>query len=207
MSGLKGYLRLLAAILSVMLLISLTLTALFSCKAKSEKVDFLSLSADELEKYVDVGEYKSMSISLDGREKETAVWNAVLENADVLMYPEEHVAYYVEQIEEQYKHYADQANMRYKEMLKQLGESKESIEEQAKDLTKKDIVYSVIVKKESISVSDSEKTAFFEKYVERYAQIYSRDAEYVRNNMSEEIYSAMLYDKTTEFLIVSNDIT
>ena len=191
---------------TVVLLLVLEITALSSC-GENEKVDFLALSKEDLDGYVELGEYKGISISLGGRNKEDAVWESVIDGAEILEYPKEYVGYYEDQIKSQYKHYANEADMSYREMLEQLGQNKETIAIQAKEMYEKDIIYSAIVKKENISVSDDEKAKFFDKYVEKYAQIYSRDEDYVKENMSEEIYSAMLYDKTTEFLIVNNYIT
>ena len=202
----KRYLRALLSAVSVILLLVLFLASLSSC-GEQEKVDLMSLPDEEFYGYVELGAYKELSISLDQRTKEDAVWESVIENTKIFGYPKEYVGYYEEQIKSQYKHYAKEAGMSYRKMLEQLGESRESIALQAKKMYEKDIVYSAIVKKESISLSENEKDKFFDRYVEKYADIYSRDAEYVKDNMADEIYAAMLYDKTTEFLIVNNFIT
>ena len=81
-----------------------------------------------------------------------------------------------------------------------------AILEEAKALTKSDLVYSAIVKLENISISESEKERLFDKYVEKYVSVYGYNAEYVKKNMADEIYDSMLYDKTTEFLIKNNNL-
>ena len=185
-------------------------TLLVSCSFKpkleveGEKQDFEAMSLETLEEYVSLGEYKNITVSLSGSAKGDAVWSAVLENADMNEYPLEHVYYYRDQLEGQYSYYADQAGASYKEILEQLGESDATILQDAKSMTKKDIVYAMIVKKEDISLTDGEKQAYFDKYVDKYVEDYGYSKEHVKSNMSELIYASMLYDKTTEFLILNN---
>ena len=78
--------------------------------------------------------------------------------------------------------------------------------EEAKALTKSDLVYSVIVKLEGIRVTEDEKERLFDRYVDKYVSVYGYSADYVKKNLSSEIYSSMLYDKTTEFLLTNNNV-
>lgn len=196
------------AMLLAALLVLCALLASCSVKAhlepEGQKQDFEAMSLEALEGYVSIGSYKNMSIALDGRTKGEAVWDAILENVDASEYPQEHVYYYIEQLEEQYKYYAKQADVSYKEILAQLGESDATILQDAKSMTKKDIAYAIIVKKEKISLTDGEKQMYFDRYVDKYVESYGYSREYVKSNMSELIYDSMLYDKTTEFLILNN---
>ena len=64
--------------------------------------------------------------------------------------------------------------------------------------------YAALVKAEGISLSDDEKKNNFDRYVEKFVNDYGYGEEYVRENMSEQIYQTMLFDKTLERLITLN---
>lgn len=170
----------------------------------SEEVDILALDLDALEEYIEIGEYKGMVITLGESERGAAAWNAVSEGSNVKSYPEEQVYYYMDQLRGQYRYYAEQAGLSYEQMLEKLGINEGDILREAKELTKGDIIYAIVLKKENISLGDSEKEALFSKYVDKYVSEYGYTKEYVEENMADEIYGSMLYDKTTEFLIVNN---
>lgn len=174
---------------------------------RGEKADFAAMSYDELAEYIAVGQYKDLTISLQGQNKGDAVWDAICENSDIKKYHEEHVYYYINQLEGQYKYYADKAGISYEEMLEELGLNEGSIIKEAKVLTKEDMVYNLIVKLEEITLEESEKQALFSKYADKYVSTYGYTKEYVEQNMSDLIYASMLYDKTTEFLILNNNFT
>lgn len=200
---------------SIKVALILLLTVLISCLASctygggsataAKKTDFLSLELDALGEYVEIGQYKGLYITLGERSKGEAIWEEILKGSTVVSYPEEHVYYYVGQLRAQYKYYAEQAGISYEEMLEQLGASEGSILKEAKELTREDILYAIVVKTENISLTDGEKESLFSKYAQKYVSEYGYTEEYVRENMSEEIYGSMLYDKTTEFLIVNNN--
>ena len=169
-----------------------------------KKMDMLSLELSELEKYMSVGQYKGMEISVVDGNRGDAVWNEVINGATVKSYPESQVYYYMDQLRGQYKYYAEQAGVSYEEMLESLGIDEGGILKEAKALTKGDILYAIILKRENISLSEDEKQTHFSKYVDKYVSEYGYTKEYVEENLAEEIYGSMLYDKTTEFLIVNN---
>ena len=191
-----------ALLVACVLLVSCSVEPKLEIEGK--KQDFEAMSRETLEGYVTVGDYKDMEISLDGASKEDALWQRILENVHVREYPQEHVYYYIDQLEGQYRYYAEQADISYKEMLEQLGQSDATILHEAKNLTKKDMAYALIVKLEGISLTDGEKDAYFDRYVDKYVENYGYSEDYVKSNMSELIYDSMLYDKTTEFLILNN---
>ncbi len=170
------------------------------------RLDFLSMSTEELGEYVEIGAYRNLEISAGDKTRGDAVWDAVIESSNVIKYPEEHVYYYIGQLEAQYKYYAEQGGVTYKELLEELGLNEGSITKEAKEMTQKDILYALIVKLEGIELSEAEKSAYFDRYVEKYVLEYGYDKAYVTENMAELIYGSMLYDKTTEFLIISNTI-
>ena len=169
-----------------------------------EKIDFLALELSALEGYVEIGQYTELEIELGESDKGSAVWNAVISGSKVKSYPEKQVYYYVEQLQGQYKYYAEQAGISYEEMLGQLGMDEVAILKEAKAMTKGDIIYAIVVKKENISLSESEKQSLVGRYVDKYVSEYGYTKEYVEKNLIDEIYGSMLYDKTTEFLIINN---
>ena len=204
-----------------LVILTLMLASFASCSWKDamtvdgEKVDFDSMSLEELSSYVQIGQYKGVEVSLSaGQSKGEAVWNAVLQASTVKHYPETHVYYYVEQIKEQYAFYASDMGVTYKELLNVMGIDEADIISEAKEMTEKDIIYAIVRKTEGITLTDEEKEKHFSRYVELYVSEgeggygYTEEKgygeEYVKTNMAEEIYGSMLYDKTTEFLIINN---
>ena len=185
------------------------LISMFSCKKSDENesaepVDFAAMSDDELKSYAELGEYKLMTLKQGSSPKGEVVWAAVKKNATVKDYPEQQVSYYVSQIKAQYAYYAEEAGISYKEMLREVGATDESIRSEAESMAADDVIYELVRRDADITLREDEKSKFFEKYVEKYVEDYGYSREYVVENMTDEIYDSMLYDKTTEFLIAYN---
>ena len=185
------------------------LISMFSCKKNSENesvepVDFAAMSDDELKSYAELGEYKLMTLKQGSSPKGEVVWAAVKGNATVRSYPEQQVSYYVSQIKAQYAYYAEEAGISYKEMLREVGATDESIRSEAESMATDDVIYELVRRDADITLREDEKSKFFEKYVGKYVEDYGYSREYVVENMTDEIYDSMLYDKTTEFLIAYN---
>ena len=66
------------------------------------------------------------------------------------------------------------------------------------------LMLAALVKAEGITLSDSEKSEHFGRYLEFYVESYGYTEEYVKENLTDEIYESMLYDKASEFLIINN---
>lgn len=193
----------------VTLLALIMLISMFSCKKSDENesaepVDFAAMSDDELKSYAELGEYKLMTLKQGSSSKGEVVWAAVKKNATVKDYPEQQVSYYVSQIKAQYAYYAEEAGISYKEMLREVGATDESIRSEAESMAADDVIYELVRRDADITLREDEKSKFFEKYVEKYVEDYGYSREYVVENMTDEIYDSMLYDKTTEFLIAYN---
>ena len=185
------------------------LISMFSCKKDGENesvepVDFAAMSDDELKSYAELGEYKLMTLKQGSSPKGEVFWAAVKKNATVRDYPEQQVSYYVSQIKAQYAYYAEEAGISYKEMLREVGATDESIRSEAESMAADDVIYELVRRDADIMLREDEKSKFFEKYVEKYVEDYGYSREYVVENMTDEIYDSMLYDKTTEFLIAYN---
>jgi hypothetical protein len=175
--------------------------------ASDLRIDIGATDREDAKKYVELGEYVSLAVSPgEGESRGAAIWREVESRASIKQYPVAHVYYYKGQLEAQYGYYAEQAGISYEEMLAEMGETESSILAQAKSMTKSDLVYAAIVKAESIEVSESEKQELFERYVEKYVSEYGYGKDHVRENMTDEIYGSMLYDKTTEFLLINNTV-
>lgn len=174
-----------------------------SC-AKKERIKVSELPLETLEKSLSVGVYKGLVIELNGKSKADAIVERIMADSDVKQYPEGATDYYAEQIKKQYKYYADEAGMTYEQMLNELGETDVTITQEAQGLVKKDMLFALIQAREGISISDGEKSLYFERYVSIYAERYGYTEEYVKAELSDSVYASMLYDKTVEFLIVNN---
>ena len=199
--------RLLCVALAVLCLLSLC--ACFGEEAQStkgQKLDILGMELGQIKNYIEIGKYKGLEVSTAENTRDGAIWAAVEGNFSLKEYPEQHVLYYAEQLRVEYRYYAEQDGKSKDEIDALLEESEESILAEARALTKSDLVYAAIVKLEGISVTEDEKAALFDRYVEKYVSVYGYGAEYVKQNMADEIYSSMLYDKTTEFLLTNNNV-
>jgi ABC-type multidrug transport system fused ATPase/permease subunit len=84
------------------------------------------------------------------------------------------------------------------------GASEDEIRAEAERMAVDDLLFELVKRTENISLSDNDKTEHFDRYVKKYVEDYGYDEEYVRKNLSSEVYDSMLYDKTTEFLIAYN---
>lgn len=190
-------------------LVLLALLSLFSCNKEEkpesvEPLDIALMSEGELEGYITLGEYKGMTLTLGNASKGEAVWAAVRNNATLKAYPEQQVEYYISQIEAQYAYYAEKAGVSYEEMLREVGATEQSIRTEAEQMTLGDLVYHALLRAEGIALSEEEKSRLFDRYVDKYVEDYGYSRDYVLENMADEIYSSMLYDKATEFLITNN---
>lgn len=174
-----------------------------SC-AKKERIKVSELPLETLEESLSVGAYKGLVIELNGKSKADAIVERIMADSDVKQYPEGATDYYADQIKKQYKYYADEAGMTYEQMLNELGETDGTITQEAQGLVKKDMLFALIQAREEISISDGEKSLYFERYVSIYAERYGYTEEYVKTELSDLVYASMLYDKTVEFLIVNN---
>lgn len=153
--------------------------------------------------------YTGFDVGLENPEalKEEALWKKILESAETADMPEEKARYYFEQTKKYYLYFAGDIEEDYEYVLKHFGTDERKMMEEAKALVRKDIIYLYIVEAEKISLTEQEKTANFEKYVDKFVFDYGYKREYVIENMTEMIYDSMLYDKTMEYLIARNTFT
>lgn len=192
---------------AVLVLMMLLLSLLVGCTDKREDDGAtLDYSGIELDSHIKLGEYSGLEIELEseGASKSETVWKFVVDGAEVLDYPKAAVEYYVEQAELRYKHYAEEGSLEYSELLESLGISEADIEAEAKRYVKEDLVQLAIVRAEGIELTDAEKERLLDRYVKKYVEDYGYTEDYVRNNLTQEIYKSMLFDKMLEYLMLNN---
>ena len=176
-------------------------------EGKPERLDFMKLSDAELAECGILGKYTGLDVTLGQKTKGEAVWAAVIESFKFGNIPQQQTEHYVEQEKSRYSYYAQKAGLSYEEMLSELGISESDIRADAIAMVKQDIVYEAVRRDAKIELSDAEKQEHFDKYVKKYVADYGYTEKYVKENLSDLVYSSMLYDKTTEFLITKNNIS
>ena len=169
-------------------------------------MEALDLSALDISEYVSLCEYSGIEIEIRGGESRgDALWGYVVEHSEIKKYPEEQVEYYFEQARAKYAYLAKNAGVGYEEMLAELGVSEESMREEAKKLTAEDLVFHALLEAENISLTDADKQNNFDRYVAKFTSDYGYSESYVRENMTDEIYESMLFDKLLEGLVIKNN--
>lgn len=161
-----------------------------------------------LSECVRLGAYKGLTVTLiPNGDKGESVWDAVRNGSEILSYPEEAVAYYIAQAEARCRYYAEQNKVSEEEAMIALETSREEIEAEAKLLVANDLIVRAVQADAGIVLTEDEKTRLFDKYADKYVADLGYDREYVNENLSDLIYESMLYDKTTEYLILKNTFT
>lgn len=199
--------------IAFLLLVCIVFSSLAACKSDSEadeaqraeKMNIAALGDADLASYAVLGEYKGLSVKLGGRTRDTAVWEEITARAEVKAVPEQQARYYFEQSKAQYEYYAERADMSYGEMLAELDTTEEKMMSEARGLALGDVIFELVRRAEGIELSESEKQEHFDRYAEKYVEDYGYTAEYVKENLVGQIYSSMLYDKVTEFLLSNNE--
>ena len=191
-----------------LLLVLFCLCSMFACKSKNEdngKSRILAYDGVSVEEYVRIGEYKGLTVTvLEGQTKAEAVWNAVTSDCEVLGYPEEQVDYYYSQSKKRCEYYATVNGVSYEEALAALHTDEETMLNEARELVAQDLIELALRKSAGITLTDEEKEKYFDKYAEKYADDWGYNLTYVENELSDEVYASMLYDKTTEYLLKNN---
>ena len=164
-------------------------------------------SSEQLSSYVKPFEYTGLTVYAKfGQTRQEALWSEILNRVEIIEYPTEQVEYYLSQERAKYRYFAKRDGIEYQELLEALGVTEESMREGARALVKDDLALLYIMTDAGITLSDGEVSSHTDKYAEKLSEIYGYDAEYVKQNMSEQIYDAMLSDKTMEFLLSKNNV-
>lgn len=188
--------------MAIALLVALAVFCV-SC-VKKDRIAISELSIEELEESLELCEYKGLELSLNGKSKEQVLIEYIMSNSHIKKYPAGTVDYYIDQQKKQFSYYAKMADMSYEDMLDTLGEDTFTMQAEARRLVKQDVILALIQRREGIELSEGDKSAYFDRYAELYAERYGYEPNYVREELSELVYESMLYDKTVEFLIINN---
>ncbi len=198
----------------LVLVLLLTAMLVISCDKKEDEsddgakpVETIDISSLELSEYVSLGKYSGMTVRYDPSKtsKGDAVWELVVEGSEIKAYPEEQIEYYFEQSKAKYKYLARKGNDTYENIISALGITEDDMRNEAKKLVAEDLVFYALLEAEDIKLSDSEKQNNFERYVQKFVASYGYEEGYVRENMTEQIYDTMLFDKMLEKLIMINE--
>ena len=216
----KNTIKLISLLLSLLLVAAVMLTAcgnneddtnVDDTTANTESNDTVAKDLEapdyyelDLSKYVKLGSYKGLVVDANGTTEGEAVFEAVVKKCEIIEYPESALNYYLTQTVELYKGYAKKANMSYDELMKALDLTEEDLENEAKNLIKKDLIAAALVKAEGLELTDNEKENLFDKYASVYMDLYDYTKSYIQENLSEEIYDSMQYDKLLEYLVNEN---
>ena len=191
------------------------LSAFVGCKDRTEGQDTEAESysgmpeydAENIGNYIKPFEYTGRTVYAKvGETRQEAVWNSVVAAAEILSYPEAQVEYYASQERAKYRYYASRDGIDYGELLVSLGVTEESFYEKARGYVKEDLVLEYIARDAGIVLTDAEKQTHLDKYAERLSEVYGNDKEYIKANMTEQIYDAMLGDKIMEYLLLNNTV-
>ena len=205
----KKILKASALLLALFISLSVVLTA---CSKSSQELTAPDYSALDLSEHVALGEYKDLQISIGGvvsedMTRDVVLWEAIVNKAEVIKYPEDALLYYKEQSIRLYTVYAEEGNMSYDELMSSLGKTNEDIETEAKEYVKSDLVSLAIIEAEGLRLTEDEKARLFDKYAYKFSTTYGYAVDYVYENLKKEIYEAMQHDKMMEFLLLNNEIT
>lgn len=131
------------------------------------------------------------------------IWTVVLENTEVLKYPEDEVEEMKNNVIEYYKSYAEAYGTEYETLIEeQMGQTVEEfetqIEEYAKASISQEMAIEAIADKEKIKMDD----ATYEKELEEIAAAQGMDVETLKSSYEEDqLKSAALGNLVNDFLI------
>ena len=188
------------------ILVATSVLFAFGC-GKREDTSTKSLSYEDIviTDCVRLGAYEGLTVTLaENTDKATAVWAAVLAQSEIVSYPDQAVDYYVAQAEERYRYYAEKNGVSVEEAMAAVGLDDEALTREAKALVANDLIVLAVQKDAKIALTEDEKARLFDKYAQKYVEDFGYDLDYVKSNLSDLIYESMLYDKTTEYLILKN---
>ncbi len=212
--------RILATALTCVTLAALCVCVV-SCKGDAEDTEAESAAQSETEavgteisyadvdvaQYVKKVTYKGLKVTLadENVSKEQALWDSIYATVEISSYPEDKVKYYFDQTKKAYMHIVGDDEEDYQLLLKNRGTDEDKMMQEAREMVKQDLVYRYIVSVENIELTDEEKNVLFDKYVDKYVIEFNKSREYIVAKMADYVYESMLYDKTMEFLIASNE--
>ena len=205
----KNFLRFAAIILVFLLTSALVLCGCDENKDENDNREKLvppDYSEETIEEFIKLGEYKNMTVQAGSSTPNVTLWHKVVENAEVIKYPDDAITYYKELSTRGYSNLAKDGKMSEEELLSALGITEEDIISEAEEYVKSDLVQIAIIKAEGLELTEEEKERLFDKYVDKFASSYNYSEEQVKEKLTDEIYDTMQYDKMMEFLMLNNNV-
>lgn len=197
--------RFLCALLAMGLLLSLGLAA---CgREPAEVADTAPVyDSERISDYLSPLRFSGRVIPLEeGQAKDLAILSLLLSEVEVLLYPDEAMAYYERQIRAHDRYLAKEQGRDYEEYAAAEGRGDAFVAEEAKRMVRTDLLLVYVAEEAGLWLTDGEKAEHYEKYAEKYAKDYGYGRDYVDEHMRDEVYDSMQYDKTMEYLIRVNE--
>ena len=192
-------------------------TVLLSCKNDqkdgtdgTEAESYISMpeyDIDSIEAYIKPFEYTGRTVYAKSDEtRQEALWNYIVKSVEIITYPTEQLEYYTAQERAKYRYYAKRDGIDYEELLEALDVTEATMTERAKALVREDLALEYILKDAKITLSEEEKQTHADRYAEKLTEVYGYSKDYIKANMKEQMYDAMLSDKAMEFLLLNNTV-
>ena len=135
---------------------------------------------------------------------EAAVWQAVIDNAEIVEHPEIYDSYYNNFIQ-QYEYTAGQYGMTLEQYLTAVGGNTEEFyavaEEYATACMEQELVCRAIVEKEGMTVTEEEYQQTLSEYYTTYSTVFADEAELEAYYGKERIESDILWGRVIEMVI------
>jgi len=151
-------------------------------------------------------------------EQKTKLWNQVVESSEVLKYPKREIESLQNDLINEYKDYAKQYEMEFKDFLKQyagiesIKEFKKQAKEYARIIIKEEMVLYYIADKEGITLSKEEYDAFVTKTLKTYGytreQFEEAQGQSYEDAVGKSVIERQIYmEKVKDFIFSKAKIT
>ena len=168
------------------------------------------------EDYKTVEEYEAaIRADLEEQAEETAkqammssAWQTVMDNSEVIKYPEEEVATKQQEMKDYYEQYAESYGMTWEDFISMTGMTEEQFEEESKNYAeesvKEEMIMYTISRNEDISVTEKTYEEEAQKYVDSlgYGSIEELEEAYDKDT----IITSILWNQVFEFLLDNANI-
>lgn len=137
------------------------------------------------------------------QEMENNLWSTVMENSEILKYPEEELNAKKQEMKDYYGQYAQTYGMELKDFLEMAGMTEEQFEEEvntaAESAVGEELVMNAIADAEGLEISDSEYKEGAQMYVDNLG---FQDVKTLEESYSPEIIrSSLLWQKVFDYLL------
>lgn len=142
-------------------------------------------------------DYKQQQADYD---KQSIVWQQIMDNANLKQYPEGEVEQYVNDATEYYTQVASVNGMELEDLLSSYyNMTVEDLQTQAEQIVKQKVVTNAIAEAEKLSISDEEYQEGLEKYASNYG--FSDTSAFEEQYSKDEIMFSLLYEKVIDFVV------